>query len=241
MKTGDKYLTNVRKFFKKVPPLYNLFCTEKQEHKTLKRVVGFIYGFFLGILFYNFILVDLNFTEDAAFFVGLTICLMLAFGIAFSSQIRCIICLTFPSFGGKVGRSVLKTMVVAFVISGPVDNLASNGKEVVRMFACTATLSYNLTKTKFELMYKPFTEAIFGMKTDVNEVKDTIRSIKDVSAPITGEIEDESEMRKMKEENDYLDEKVGDTKRSFFLDEKYHTKGKNYETHTGNNFKIPSN
>lgn len=226
MRTTDKYLLSFRKFFKRVPPLYNLFCTKNQEHKTLKRVVGFIYGIFLGILFYNFILVDLDFTEDAAFFVGLTICLMLAFGIAFSSQIRCITCLTFPSFGGKVGRSVLKAMVVAFIISGPVENLANNGKEVVRTFACTTSLTYNLTKTKFELMYKPFTQAIFGMKTDVNEVKDTIRSIKDVSAPITGEIEDDSEMRKMKEENDYLDEQVGDTKRSVFFDEKYRTKGR---------------
>lgn len=32
------------------------------------------------------------------------------------------------------------------------------------------------------------------------------RSIRDVSAPITGEIEGEEAMRKLKEENDYLDE-----------------------------------
>lgn len=226
MKTAGKYLTDIRKFLKKVPLLYKLFCTGKHEHKTLKRIAGFIYGIVLGVLFYKFILVDLDFTEDAAFFVTLIICLMLANGIAFSSQIRCITCLTFPSFGGKVGRSVLKAMVVAFIISGPVENLANNGKEVVRVFACSASLTYNLTKTRFELMYKPFTEAIFGMKTDVNEVKDTLRSIKDVSSPITGEIEDETEMRKIKEENDYLDEQAGDTKRSSLLDAKYQTKGR---------------
>lgn len=32
------------------------------------------------------------------------------------------------------------------------------------------------------------------------------RSIRDVSAPITGEIEGEEAMRKLKEQNDYLDE-----------------------------------
>ncbi|KAJ8972541.1 hypothetical protein NQ314_000128 [Rhamnusium bicolor] len=225
MKPVDKYSAKLRKLFKKVPLLFYLFCSEKHEHKALKRFVGFSYGIFLGILFYNFILVDLNFTEDAAFIVGTTICMMLGFGIAFSSQIRCITCLTFPSFGGKVGRSVLKAMVVAFIISGPVENLANNGKEVVRVFACTASLTFNLTKTRFELMFKPFTQAIFGMKTDVNEVKDTLRSIKDVSAPITGELEDETEMKKMKEENDYLDELMGDTKRSVLAGAKYETKG----------------
>ncbi|KAJ8920140.1 hypothetical protein NQ315_011799 [Exocentrus adspersus] len=229
MKRTDKHATALRKLLKKLPLLHQLFCTEKHQHKCLKRVAGFAYGVFLGVLFHNFILVDLDFTEDAAFFVGSFICLMLGFGYAFSSQIRCITCLTFPNFGGRVGRSVLKALVVAFIIAGPVENLANNGKEVVRVFACTASLTFNLTKTRFELMYKPFTEAIFGMKRDVNEVKDTIRSIKDVSAPITGEIEDEKEMKKMKEENDYLDAMVGDTKRSFVLDEKYQTKGEQIE------------
>ncbi|XP_072379507.1 protein sneaky isoform X4 [Diabrotica undecimpunctata] len=221
------------KFFKrckKFVPLFNrLFCSEKYENVGFKRLFGFIFGFFLGILFYKFILVDLDFTEDSAIIVGGIICLMLAFGYAFSSQIRCITCLTFPIFGGKAGRGVLKALVIAFVISGPIENIGNNGKEVVRVFACTAALTYNMTKTRFELMFKPFTQAIFGMKADMNEVKDTLRSIKDVSAPITGEIEDDREMRKMKEENDYLDVKLGDTKRSQTIDEKYKTKGEQVE------------
>lgn len=217
--------TQLKKVFRKVPLLYNIFCTEKKEHKHLKRIVGFFYGFLLGILFYNFILIDLDFTENVAFIVGISLCLSLGFGIAFSSQIRCVTCLTFPNFGGKVGRGVLKALVLTFIISGPIDNMADNGKEVVRVFACTATLTFNLTKTRFELMFKPITQAIFGMKTGVDEVKDTIRSIKDVSAPVIGEIEDETEMRKMKEENDYLDDVLGDTKRSFLIGAKYGTKG----------------
>ncbi|ENN75308.1 hypothetical protein YQE_08085, partial [Dendroctonus ponderosae] len=84
--------------------------------------------------------------------------------------------------------------------------MSKNSKEVVRVFACTATLTYNLTKTRFSLMFKPFADAIFGIKTEMQEVKETVRSIRDVSAPITGEMEDEQAMKKIKEENDYLDE-----------------------------------
>lgn len=213
---------------KKSKFLHDIFFTEEHQHKTLKGICGFFYGVFLGILFYKFILVDLDFTEGAALIVGAVICLMLGFGIAFSTQIRCITLLTFPNFGGKVGRGVLKAMVIAFIISGPIENLTNNGREVVRVFACTASLTFNLTKTRFELMFKPFVDAIFGIKADVKEVKDTLRSIKDVSAPITGEIEDEKEMRKLKEENDYLDNQLGDTKRSEMIGKKYETKGMFY-------------
>lgn len=31
-----------------------------------------------------------------------------------------------------------------------------NGKEVMRTFACTTQLTYNLTQTRFDLMFKPF-------------------------------------------------------------------------------------
>lgn len=213
---------SLRKYF---PCIYYLLISKKNEHKKLKITIGFIYGLLLGLGFYELILVDLNFTEFAAFAVGGVICLMLGFGIAFSSQIRCISMLAIPSFSGKAGRGVLKALVLAYIISGPIQNLTNNGKEVARVFACTTSLTFNLTKTRFELMFKPFTQALFGMKADVNEIKDTVRSIRDVSAPITGEIEGDAEMKKLKEENDYIDEAQGDTKTSKEIDDKYKTAG----------------
>ena len=206
-----------------------LFTSSKDEYKAHKRVAGFLYGLLLGIGFYELILVDLNFTENVAYFVGSFVCLLLGFGVAFSSQIRCISLLSLANFGGKAGRSVLKALVFAYIISGPVENLTGNGKEIVRVFGCTTALTYNLTKTRFELMFKPFTQALFGMKADVHEIKDTLRSIRDVSAPIAGEIEDESEMRKLKEENDYVDDKSGDTRVSEEISGKYKTRGEQVE------------
>lgn len=205
------------------PPLYYILCSRNNEHKVLKRISGFVYGLLLGLGFYELIIVDLNFTQDAAYIVGGILCLMLAFGIAFSSQIRCISLLAIPSFSGKAGRGVLKALVLAFIISGPIQNLTNNGKEVVRVFACTTQLTFNLTKTRFELMFKPFAQAIYGMKTDADEIKDTIRSIRDVAAPLAGEFENENEMRKLKEENDYLDNLQEDSLHSKDMDDKYKT------------------
>lgn len=52
------------------------------------------------------------------------------------------------------------------------------------------------------------------MKADANEIKDTLASVRDLSSPIVGEIEGEDEVRRLREENDYFDEQLGDTKRS---------------------------
>lgn len=59
------------------------------------------------------------------------------------------------------------------------------------------------------------------MKADVSELKDTLSSVRDLMSPIVEEIEGEEEMRRLKEENDYLDELQGDTKRSDEIEEKH--------------------
>lgn len=79
-------------------------------------------------------------------------------------QVRCVSMLTIPTFCGRTGRSVLRALVVAMVLAGPVNNLAFNGKEFVRVFSCSASLVYNMTKTRVVLMVSPFQEAIFGIK-----------------------------------------------------------------------------
>jgi hypothetical protein len=43
-------------------------------------------------------------------------------------------------------------------------------------------------------------------QADVNEVKDTMRSVEGIMRPMIEEIEGEEEMHKIKEENDYVDE-----------------------------------
>ncbi|EZA47771.1 DC-STAMP domain-containing protein [Ooceraea biroi] len=70
-------------------------------------------------------------------------------------------------------------------------------------------------------MFKPFQQAMLAMKTDANELKDTLSSVRDLMSPIVEEIEGEEEMTRLKEENDYLDELQDDTKRSDEIEEKH--------------------
>lgn len=59
---------------------------------------------------------------------------------------------------------------------GPITNMGLNAKEVVRVYACSTQLSYNLSKTRYSLMSAPFKRAIFDLRTEVSQIKDTIRS-----------------------------------------------------------------
>lgn len=79
-------------------------------------------------------------------------------------QIRCISCLILPSFSSKSGKGILKAIAVTYVIAGPIQNMIYNGAEVVRTFACMGYLSSNISKSNYELMFKPFKDALFNMK-----------------------------------------------------------------------------
>jgi hypothetical protein len=59
---------------------------------------------------------------------------------------------------------VLKAIVIVYVLAGPIQNMGNNGQEVVRTFACSTTLTYNLTKARFDLIFTPFAEAVLNMK-----------------------------------------------------------------------------
>ncbi|XP_043494765.1 protein sneaky-like [Polistes fuscatus] len=134
--------------------------------------------------------------------------------------IRCICILTFPAFFGRAGRTLLRALVLGYIIAGPIFNLTYNAKEVIRSFACTAKLTHNLTKTRIDLMFEPFHRAILEMRGNAGELKDALSSVRDLMSPIVEEIEGEEEMMRLKEENDYLDEIQGDSKRSEEIEEK---------------------
>lgn len=89
---------------------FNILYSRRNEYIVVKKICSFLYGVLLGIGFYEMVIVDLDFTEYSASLMGLFICLLLGFGLAFSSQLRCIALLSIPIFGGRAGRGILKVM-----------------------------------------------------------------------------------------------------------------------------------
>ncbi|GBP35587.1 E3 ubiquitin-protein ligase DCST1 [Eumeta japonica] len=151
-------------------------------------------------------------------------------GNAVSIQVRCISLLTVPMYCGKAGRGILKVLVLTFVIAGsviitasnsPIANMGMNAREVVRVFACSTRLAYNVSRARYALMAEPFRKAVFGIDTEIAEVEDAFRSIHDVVAPIEAELEGSGEAGQGKEVNDYIDQAFGDSHRSDGIEDKY--------------------
>ncbi|XP_066589961.1 protein sneaky [Prorops nasuta] len=213
----EKFL---KSYLKSCPKLYHVCYDPFGTHKKSRAFFGFLLGLSLSLILYEAIIVDLKFDQYTTLAVSGILIIMLSVGCAASIQVRCICLLTIPAFCGRAGRGVLRALVLGYLIAGPIFNLTYNGKEVVRTFACTAQLTYNLTKTRFDLMFKPFQEAILGMKADSKQLKDALSSVRDVMSPIVEEIEGEDEMHRLQEENDYLDKLQDDTLRSKEIKEK---------------------
>ncbi|XP_076235359.1 protein sneaky [Calliopsis andreniformis] len=218
----ERFKKNFFKFYSRnFPTLFHICYDPIGTHKKSRAVIGFLLGFFMAVLFYELIIVDLQFDKYTSFSLAVILTTMLSIGCATSIQVRCVCLLTIPAFFGRSGRSMLRALVLGYLIAGPFFNLMYNIKEVVRTFACTSQLTYNLTKTRFDLMFKPFQQAILAMKEDADEVKETLASVRELISPIVEEVEGEEEMLRLKEENDYLDELQGDTKRSKEIEQKH--------------------
>ena len=154
-----------------------------------KKFIAFVYGLFIGLIFYYSIIRFIGFSGKYSHFAILITCFSSALLCLFSLQFRCISILTWLSALGKAGRHLIKTIIIALVLLGPIHNIVSNTKEVTRVFECTAYLSYNLTKTKVDLAITPFINAFIQMQNNLSAVQASFDEIEDVVFPIIQEVE----------------------------------------------------
>lgn len=174
---------------------------ETEKHIFLKKLVLFVYGVLIGCLLYGLIILPIKFVPRKVFFyTGAVAVTLLGFGCAISSQIRCISILILLGFCGKAGRSVLRTIIFTFVLIGPIENIIVNSKEVVRVFSCSTALTYNLTRTKYDLLTSPFSDALLHLQANLSQIQDNFQLIKDIVEPIKHEVEDSNLMTNGKEE-----------------------------------------
>ncbi|KAL0870021.1 hypothetical protein ABMA27_006197 [Loxostege sticticalis] len=177
---------------------------QRPRQRCLRRCLAFAGGFLLGQIYYAYLLKKIPFPDHISVTLSLAISFLLGIGNVVCTQLRCISLLTVPMYCGKPGRGVLKAVVLTYVIAGPITNMGLNAKEVVRVFACSTQLSYNLSKIRYSLTSAPFKRAIFDLRAEVSQIKDTIRSIRDVVTPIEYEMENRNEMYRYRRRNETL-------------------------------------
>ncbi|XP_061390332.1 protein sneaky, partial [Musca vetustissima] len=113
---------------------------------------------------------------------------ILGCGFVFTDSVKCVVYLIFIALMGKSGRGYLRALCFAFVIAGPIENLSLNAGEIVRVYSCSKILTLNLTRTRFDLMTKPFQNTLAHMKDDIREVQKTFAEFRNVTKAIHEEI-----------------------------------------------------
>lgn len=167
--------------------VHDLFFADS-EQRILKLSLSFAYGIAMGVLLHSLVFA-IEFSHEWKLLLSL-----LLFGLFIGYlhtfiQFRCISALFWLELFGKAGRNFIKPVIIALILLGPVKNIVLNGKEVVRVLECTSHLTYNLTRTKFDLAMKPFTNAFAHMDENLADVKLKFEEIKKVVEPIFEEVE----------------------------------------------------
>ncbi|XP_070503328.1 protein sneaky [Chironomus tepperi] len=185
-------------FLKTIHFLLNRLCAKSKKFHDIiygtstsisKKFIAFVYGLFIGLIFFYLIIRFIGFFGKHSNLAILITCFSSAFMCLLSTQFRCISILMWLSVLGKAGRSLIKTIIITLVLSGPILNIASNTKEVTRVFECTTYLTYNLTKTKVDLAITPFINAFIQMQNNISTVQASFNEIEDVVFPIIQEVE----------------------------------------------------
>uniref|UniRef100_A0A2A4JYT5 Uncharacterized protein n=1 Tax=Heliothis virescens TaxID=7102 RepID=A0A2A4JYT5_HELVI len=123
---------------------------------------------------------------------------------------------------GKAGRGVLKAVVLTYVVAGPITNMGLNAREVVRVFACSTQLSFNLSKERYDVLAVPFRTTALSFEPEMNRMKDALRSFRDIIAPIEQEMFSLEEVISKSKQSDSLDVLLESHLRSDAIETKYH-------------------
>ncbi|KAK7110002.1 E3 ubiquitin-protein ligase DCST1-like [Littorina saxatilis] len=186
-----------------------LVKSNPSEHRMLKAALCFPLGVvFAGGLFL-LVVQPLDLDPDVRNLVGSLAGLVLATGFAFSVQVRCIMLLVIPTFFSRAGRSLIAALAIILLLSGPVDNIVTNCREMARSLSCLAELLANHTLAKWKLRLNPLKETIQSLQEEGFMVQQISQTVKNAFGPITKELEDQSEVSEMEQDLKEVEEILG--------------------------------
>lgn len=84
----EKFKKDFFKYYQEhFPTLFDITFDPIGTHKTSRAIIGFFLGFFMGVLLYELIIVDLQFDAYTTVCLGGILILMLSIGCALSIQV----------------------------------------------------------------------------------------------------------------------------------------------------------
>lgn len=189
-KLTKKFIKNLREKFQIIDVLLS---NEREhlfnQHRRLKFVISAFYGIFFATILIALLSVLMRMKiSSISIVVSLLFVLFCALSSGLSLQFRCILTLIGFECLGRGGRNFFKASLIVLLVLGPINGIVVNSMEVRRALGCSAFLAYNLTLTKYNLMFRPFTNAIHQLNFTAMEEK--VDGISKRIEPIMNEIEE---------------------------------------------------
>ncbi|KAL3876418.1 hypothetical protein ACJMK2_034267 [Sinanodonta woodiana] len=193
---GEKCKACIWRF---VGPVYSFLRSSPEEYKILKMCLGFPFGALVAYVLYSILIQPIQLGKETRELIGGVMGLVLASGYAMSVQVRCIVFLIVPTFFSKTGRSYIGTFAIAYLLSGPIQNIIENGQEVTRSLTCAAELAANQTRTRIEFRLAPVAIVLQEMQAEGFFINAAGQKIQRAFKPMRKEIEGVEETEELEE------------------------------------------
>ncbi|KAL8585815.1 hypothetical protein ACOMHN_065165 [Nucella lapillus] len=178
----------------------------------MKAAIGFPIGLLIAGSLFVTVVKPMDLEPDDRNLAGSVMGLTLALGYAFSVQVRCTTLLVLPIFFGKTGRTFIGIFALIFLLSGPIDNIVTNCREVARSLTCLAELLANHTVVKWKLRINPLKEVVEELQEGGFLVGQVSHAVKNAFKPVTKELEDKSEVEELEEDLEEVQDIIKESK-----------------------------
>ncbi|XP_069113575.1 DC-STAMP domain-containing protein 2-like [Argopecten irradians] len=142
------------------------------ENEVMRNFLGFTLGILATLVFYMTMLSQFKFHALTAGILASIAGVFITNGMAFSSGMRCITCLTIPQMFSSTGRYFLLMYIMILVLSHPVKNFNHNIMIMSNSYTCGQQMAYNQTKQLVDAAVAPIAGVIESVRVVMKSLKD---------------------------------------------------------------------
>ena len=229
LKVSEKLLKSWKKSFKKrFPIIHKLITSTSNEFKIAKGILCFFIGTLYGAIIFRLTVANLDALEvKIKLVLGMFIITIIAIGMAFEVQMRCIMTLSLLSFISQAGRIIVVGYILLTITfeDGPIAVGLKNMKSLALSIMCYRTFLVDKYTDMYRIKWKPYKDIIVGLITGNKELLESGKRITKLVDSL------ESDMGEM---NNDLQQAVKVGKDNEFIDDSFKNSIKNGKT---SNFK----
>lgn len=165
-----------------------LFSRDRNVFVWQKSVFGIIIGILSGTGLFLLLAYGFKIPLDISGYISLGVTFFMCLGLALSVHCRCVGLLMLPSLASARGRALLLTIVISVLLSGPIQNISNNAKEVSTAMACSMSVIYNQSESLKTQLQEPINQAADQIEENTKGLRAIGNAIESAFGPIASAI-----------------------------------------------------